>query len=177
MFEEYLQDSFEFLTKAHEQAKVGDEREARRYYRAAVFYASGAIEAFVNYIGDSFAQAGSLAPHEMSFLNDKTLVFSVAKGIIEKTEYHRLDDKLRVLLQRFVKSFDFQCTTWTHFMQFRSFRDSLVHPRQIDDETSSADYRKRVKSGLKAIIELMNIVSQGVFHKPLRKQLLDLIPD
>ena len=61
MFEEYLQDSYIFLSIAEEASKKPNEREARRYYRASVFYAAGAIEAFVNYIADSFAQAESLA--------------------------------------------------------------------------------------------------------------------
>jgi hypothetical protein len=177
MFEEYLQDSYEFLSMANERAERSQEREARRYYRASVFYAAGAIEAFVNYIADSFAKAANIPPHEISFLNDKAVTFSVAKGLIEKTEYHRLDDKLRLLIQRFVPAFDFQSSTWSAFMQFRSFRDSLVHPRQAEDETGTSDYRKKVSAGLKAIIELMNSVSQGLFHRPLRKQLLDLIPE
>jgi len=178
MFEEYLQDSYEFLSLGNKSARESKDREARRYYRASVFYASGAIEAFVNYIADSFVQAGNITtPHEISFLNDKALTFSVDRGISEKTEYHRLDEKLRLLIRKFVPDFDFQSPTWAKFMEFKDFRDSLVHPRQIDDETTTGEYRKRVTNGLKAIIELMNIVSKGMFQKPLRKQLLDLIPD
>jgi hypothetical protein len=81
MFEEYLQDSYQFLSIAEELATTSKDRDARRYYRASVFYASGAIEAFVNYIADSFAKAGSISPHEISFLNDKALIFSVDRGV------------------------------------------------------------------------------------------------
>ena len=174
MFEEYLQDSYEFLSCAN---GLANDREARRYYRASVFYSSGAMEAFVNYIADAFAKASSITPHEIGFLNDKSLVFSLDKGLHEKPEYHRLDEKLRLLMRKFVPSFDFQSRTWVKFMEFKSLRDSLVHPRQLDDETTIAKYRKRVSEGLKAIIELMNIVNKGVFQRPLRRQLLDLIPD
>lgn len=177
MFEEYLQDSYEFLSLGSQSANTTDHREARRYFRASVFYAFGAFEAFVNYIGDSFAKADNITKHEISFLNDKVLTFSVAKGVTEKTEYHPLDEKLRLLIQKFVPHFDFQCPTWFKFMEFKHFRHSLVHPRQIDDETTTAEYRKKVTNGLKAIIELMNIVNEGMFKKPLRKKLLDLIPD
>jgi len=177
MFEEYLQDSYEFLSLGNGLARESNDREARRYYRASVFYASGAIEAFANYIADSFAKAGNITPHEISFLNDKALAFSVDKGVIQKTEYHPLDQKLRLLIRKFVPDFNFQSPTWVKFMEFKDFRDSLVHPRQVDDETTIAKYRKRVTDGLKAIIDLMNIVSKGMFQKPLRKQLLDLIPD
>jgi hypothetical protein len=177
MFEEYLQDSYEFLSLANERAALSEDRDARRYYRASVFYTAGAIEAFVNYIADSFAKAHNIPPHEISFLNDKALTFSVAKGLIEKTEFHKLDDKLRLLIQRFLPGFDFQSSTWSRFMQFKDFRDSLVHPRQVDDETDTSAYRKKVSDGLKAIIELMNSISQGMFQRPLRKRLLDLIPE
>lgn len=177
MFEEYLQDSYEFLTIANRFASESKDREARRYYRASVFYSAGAIEAFVNYIGDSFAKAENITQHEISFLNDRALVFSVAKGAFEKSEYHRLDEKIRLLINKFVPAFDYSTTTWLDFTQFRIFRDSLVHPREMDDETTTSEYRKRVTDGLKSIIELMNTISKGLFQKPLRAQLLDLIPD
>ena len=124
-----------------------------------------------------FEKAGSITPHEISFLNDKSLIFSVEKGLIARNEFHRLDDKIRLLMYKFVPEFDFQGVTWIKFMEFKNFRDSLVHPRQIDDETPISDYRKKVYAGLKAIIEVMNFVSKGLFQKPLRRQLLDLIPE
>lgn len=176
MFEEYLQDSHNFLSIAADALKVSDEREARRYYRASVFYSAGAIEAFVNYIADSFAKAESLTAHEIAFLNDRRLVFSIDRGLTERTEYHSIDDKLRFLLNKFVPGFDFSSGTWSSFMQFKNFRDLLVHPRQADDKTEIIEYKKKAQAGLSSIIELMNCVSKGIFRKPLRRQLLDLIP-
>lgn len=177
MFEEYLEDSYEFFVTGENLLREGKDREARRYFRASVFYASGAIEAFVNYLADAFSKAESLTPHETSYLNDKALVFSPEKGVFERTEYHRLEDKLRLLIRKFVLSFDFQSKTWIKFMELKDLRDSLVHPRQIDDEMTTSDYRSRVRAGLKAIIELMDCISRGMFKKPLRKKLLDLMPD
>ena len=177
MFEEYLQDSYEFLVTAEKLSKDLKEREARRYYRASVFYASGAIEAFVNYIADSFAKAGNISQFEICFLNDKTLVFSVDKGVVEKTEYHRLDEKIRFLIYKFTQGFDYQSLKWVKFMELKEFRDSLVHPRQIEDEMPTDEYRKRVRNGLRAIIEIMDFISRGIFQKPLRKQLMDLLPE
>lgn len=176
MFEEYLQDSNEFLSIAEKAFKASNEREARRYYRASVFYSAGAIEAFVNYIADSFAQAESLIAHETAFLNDKRLFFSIDRGLTERTEYHSIDDKLRLLLNKFVPGFDFNSGMWSSFMQFKNFRDLLVHPRQADDKTEIIEYQKKVRAGLSSIIELMDCVSKGIFKKPLRRQLLDLIP-
>lgn len=177
MFEEYLQDSHAFLSIASAFGEKSSEREARRYYRAAVFYASGAMEAFINYHADSFQKAGSLSAHEVSFLNDKVLIFSPEKGLQQKGKYNKLDDKIKWLLRRFVSSFDFTSGTWTRFMEFKSFRDGLVHPRQAEDETPLTEYDEKVKTGLKSIIEIMNQVSQDVFGKPLRKKLLDLTPE
>jgi hypothetical protein len=177
VFEEYLQDAHHFMSIADGLAKDAKDREARRYYRASVFYASGAMEAFVNYIADSFAKAASLTSHETSFLNDKTLVFSAEKGLTERPEFHRLDDKLRLLMRKFVPGFEFQNPAWMKFMQFKVFRDSLVHPREMDDNTPLDEYRNKVHAGLKAIIEIMNVSSKGIFKQPLRRQLLDLIPE
>jgi len=178
MFEEYLQDADCFFTKAEESARMGNENDARSFYRASVFCASSAIEAYVNYIGDSFAMAGTLPPHEIAFLNDRVICFSPDKGaVVEKPEFHKLDDKLRVLIRRFVANFDFKCTAWNGLMDFKKFRNSLVHPRQIEDDTSLADYRIKIRRGLSGIIGVMNSISKGIYKKPLRRQLLDLIPD
>ena len=51
-----------------------------------------------------------------------------------------------------------------------------MHPRQAEDQTEITEYQTKVQAGLSSIIELMNCVSKGIFKKPLRKQLLDLIP-
>ena len=175
MFEEYLQDSYEFYKIAE---KTSNERDARRYYRASVFYAAGAIEAFVNYIADSFAKAGNLTPHEVSFLNDKTLFFSPDKGTLEtKVKFYKLEDKLKFLLRKFVTGFNFNSIVWSKIIEFKNFRDSLVHPKKVEDEINLKEYKKKLRTGISSIIKIMNLPSQGIFNKPLRKQLLDLIPE
>lgn len=175
MFEEYLQDSYHFFEKAKGAA---DDRDARRYYRASVFYAAGAIEAFVNYIADSLDKAGNLDKFEIAYLNDKLLLFDVKKcKVVERTEYHKLDDKLRVLIARFSPTFDFSTTVWAWLMEFKEFRDSLVHPRQNEDDTLVSEYKARVQRGLSGVIKIMNIISKGMFQRPLRKKILDLIPE
>lgn len=177
MFEDYLQDSHHFLLAAQKFSKQQNDRQARRYYRASVFYAAGAIESFVNYIGDSFAKADSIPKDEIRFLNDKTLSFRAAKGFVEKDEYHRLDDKIRCVMRRFAPSFDFKSPTWSRFLKFKDFRNALVHPRVSDDDIELSQYNEQVAKGLESIIELMNHISNGVWQRPLRKQLLDLMPD
>lgn len=179
MFEEYLEDAFDFFEKAGKASEKHREREARRYYRASVFYTASAMEAFVNYIGDSFEKAGSLSPFEIAFINDKSLVFQVDKWkVIERTEFHRLEDKLKFLLKKFNPAFDFgKSKDWGSLTEFKDFRDSLVHPRKPEDDTEAIEYRKKIKAGLSGVIGVMNVVSEGIFKKPLRKKILDLIPD
>ena len=58
MFEEYLKDSSELFKIAEKYSKQSNEIEAKRYYRVAIFCASSAMEAFINYIGDSYKKAG-----------------------------------------------------------------------------------------------------------------------
>lgn len=179
MFEEYLQDAYEFFQIAQKAGKRSNAREARRYYRASVFYTAGAIEAFINYIADSFAKAASMSTHEIAFLNDKNLSFSSDKfKVIEKTEFHRLEDKLKFLIKRFVPGFDFHKNKdWSRLLEFKTFRDLLVHPRQIEDEMSITEYQKKLRTGIAGVIGVMNSISKGIYKKPLRNKILDLIPD
>jgi hypothetical protein len=62
-------------------------------------------------------------------------------------------------------------------MAFKDLRDSLVHPKRNDDDIDIVEYQKNVSIGLAAVIEIMNCLSKGIFKKPLRKQLLDLMPE
>lgn len=98
-------------------------------------------------------------------------------NVVTRAEYHKLDDKLKILLRKFVPAFDFKSEIWSNVMEFKNFRDSLVHPRQSEDEMSLSEYQTKVQRELSGILEIMNQVSLGLFKKPLRKQLLDLMPD
>lgn len=177
MFEDYLQDAYEFQRIACQCTEDGDAKLARRYFRASVFCIAGSIEGFVNYIADSFAKAKSIPEHEICFLNDRALIFSAAKGVHERSEYHRLDEKIRVLMKRFQANFDFNSKSWVKFMEFKDLRDTLVHPRDFEDERPLVDYSKRVSESLAAVIDVMNVLSKSIFGKPLRRQLLDLMPE
>jgi hypothetical protein len=176
MFEEYLQDAYEFLTIA-QQCK--EDREARRYFRAATFYTAGATESFLNYVAESFAFAQNLTRHEIAFLTDKNLSFSPEKvNVIERTEYHKIEDKLKVLIKKFLPTLDLgKVRWWSELQEFKDFRDSLVHPRKSEDETDVATYNAKVTAGLRATIQGMNEINQGIFGKQIRKQLLDLMPE
>ena len=173
MFEEYLEDAHYFAEKA---STVGNEQEARRYYRVAVFCSISAVEAFINYIGDTFDQGGSFQPYEIAFLTDRK--FDVSGGtfsIQDKKEYHRLEDKLKFLVSKFTPTFDFAYTPcWSRLLEFKKFRDSIIHPRQDEDNIDLAEYERQIKRGLSSAIEIMNVLCLGIFKRPLRRKLLDL---
>ena len=179
MFEEYLQDAYEFYQLGINFVNEKNDREARRYFRASVFYAAGAIEGYVDYIADAFAKGESLDPTEIAYLNDRCRNIEANKGtIIEKPEYHRLEDKVRFLLIRFGTGFDFHSNpSWSKLMEFKRLRDSLVHPHQHDDETPIHEYQKKIREGLFGVINVSNALATGLFKQPLRQQILDLIPD
>ena len=179
MFEDYLQDAYEFFCAANEAANNSKEREAKRYFRASVFYTASAMEAFINYIGDSFSQAEKLSDHERAFLTDTQLVFDSTKGILStQIRYYSIDDKLKFLIRKFDPRYDIgKSKAWTSFIQFKVLRDSLVHPRQFDDEIKIDEYREKVQAGMFGTITLMNDISNGLFKRPLRNNILDLIPE
>ena len=176
MFEEYLEDSYYFYELALNSA-INNEREARRYYRASTFYASGAMEAFVNYVAEGLSQGKPFEIHEIAFLQDKT--FTPQRGkLVQQTRYYSIDDKLKFIVVKYDPDYDFGTNkSWNNFIEFKRFRDLLVHPRQGGDEKEVAEYKKQVQSGLSSIIAIMNSVSINVYGQPLRKQLLDLIPE
>jgi len=178
MFEEYLQDAHDFYEIGRKASLIGNEKESRRYYRVTIMCASCAMEAFVNYIASSFAEAKNIDKIEISFLNDQELQFVVGKGVTTRIRYNAVDEKIKALIFRFIPDFDFNASiSWNNFKIFKDFRDSLIHSRKVEDETPINDYEKRIKEGLTSIIELMNEISKGMFRKPLRKKILDLTPD
>jgi hypothetical protein len=173
MFEEYLQDSHMFISQANKQTVEGD---ARRYYRASVFCAAGALEAFMNYMIDSLVAGNRLSDIEKVFLTDKAFTFENGK-LDEKNEFHSLEAKLKVLIRKVSPRFDFGTATWCKLMEFKELRDLLIHPKKDEDETEISEYRQKVNDGLKSIICIMGSINKGTFGKSLRKQITDLIPD
>jgi len=175
VFEDYLEDARDLASRARQASA---EREAKRYYRASVFYAVGAIEAFVNYVGDTFAQGGSLQPYEVAFLTDRKFdVVGARFEILEEPEYHRVEDKLKFVISKFIPTFDFQKTaSWSRLLSLKRFRDRITHPRGEEDEVPVPDYERTIRSGLSSTIEIMDLLCKGIFRRPLRKKLLDLRP-
>ena len=176
MFEEYLQDASYFFEEGKKEKEV---LKSKSYFRCAVFCTSSAMEAFCNYIGETFEHSGTLNEFECAFLNDKEIIFDIRQGEKkEKTRYYSIEDKIKFLVKKFVPSLDISTNkNWTYFIEFKTFRDQLVHPRMTEDEMEIDQYKKIIKTGLTGVIFLINEVLNGVFRKPLRKQILDLTPD
>jgi len=174
MFEEYLSDANYFATTARETNREANV--ARRYYRASIMCGWSAMEAFANYVALTFQEGQVLEPYELAFLNDRR--FGLRRGqftILEKTEHHPLAEKIRLLMSRFVPDFDFdRNASWCQMLQFKEVRDQLVHSRQEEDETELEEYDKEISRGLSAIIDVMNVLCEGIFKRPLRKKLTDL---
>jgi len=175
MFEDCLEDAYFFVCKAQ---GICDEREAKRNYRASVFYAMGAIEAFINFIADTLAHGDVLRSYEIAYLQDRW--FGLHNGQFKtrsQADYHRLEDKLKLLIRRFLPDFDFEAAlSWSRLLRFKKLRDALTHPREDEDKLSTAEYKQEVEAGLSAVIEIMSQLSKGIFGKPLRKKLTDLSP-
>jgi len=173
MFEDYLEDAYFFASQAE---AIKDAPGKKRHYRAAVLYAASAVEAFVNYIAETLGIGQALEPFEAAFLLDRR--FGLNQGsfeLLEATEFHRTEDKLRVLLAKFRPNYDVKHEpSWSHLAELRALRDGIVHPRDPDDALSPDEYRNRLARGLNAAIHVMDELCQGIFKKRLRKRLLDL---
>ena len=178
MFEEYLEDAHYFASKAR---RIKNEREAKRYYRAAVLSAIAALEAFMSYLGVTFSHGGGkLKDYEVAFLLDKRFGLRKQKPyeISELTEYHRLEDKVGFLISKFLPRFDFaKDRTWVGFHQLKDLRDLLAHPKGEEDPTSIKAYERGFRSGFSSTVQIMNNLCLGIFKQPLRRKILDLLPD
>ena len=175
MFEDYLEDAHFFASLA---SSTTEERVAKRYFRASIFYAMSAIEAFINYIGNIFEQGDVFHPHEIAFLIDKKYTLCHGKfQIIDQMEYHRLEDKLRFLIGKFIIGFDFDHNpSWSQLIEFKRLRDNITHPRREEDEITLIEYNNKIQVGIRSILTIMDSLCNGIFGRPLRKKLLDLIP-
>lgn len=175
MFEDYIQDAFHFFHLGEENKSI-DERVARRFYRASVFCAASAVEAFVNVVGESVKQAKIIDSTEMAFLNDEILEVNPSKASVEhRTRYFSVESKVKYLITRFNADFDISSDpAWQKFLRLKDFRDSLVHPKEQDDENSIEEYRKRIREGLNANLDIMNSVAERVFSRGLRKGIAEL---
>ena len=174
MFEDYLKDSKYFYEEA--ESHKGDEELAKRYYRASVFCAASALEAFINFIGNTIETAGTLEVNEVAYINDQVLEVVPSKGTTErKTKFNSIEGKLKFLIKRLdVDIVIDRDSNWSDFKEFKKLRDRLIHPKEEDDEVSIKDYSLELKKGLNSNIYLIDKVAKKLFSKGLRRSLTDL---
>jgi hypothetical protein len=173
VFEDYLQDAHELFAQAKAST---DDRNARRLYRAAVFYTAAAVEAFVNYVADTLKKGERFEAYEIAFLTDHRFGLNCGKfQVLSQSEFHRLEDKLVFLITKFGAPLDrARNPAWSRFQEFRKLRDAITHPRQDEDEISLARYKKSVTSGLTSSIEIIDCLCVGIFRRHVRRKILDL---
>lgn len=173
MFEDYLIDSYHLAVEARD---TKDERASKRYYRASIFYAISAIEAFINFIGDTLSKGEKTAQYEIAFLIGRK--FGVVKDkfkITNQIDYTRLEDKLKYIIYKHVSDYNFEKeSSWIKYCELKKFRDSLVHPRKDEDDISLIEYDDKIKDGLNSIIEIINHICKGLFGRQLRRKILDM---
>ncbi|MCO6452247.1 MAG: hypothetical protein J5I90_15805 [Caldilineales bacterium] len=179
MFEEYLRDAAKLYDLAKQAGRSGGIIDAKCFYRSAIFHTASAMEAYIGYIGDTFSKGDILSLSERSFLNDRVITFDPKKGRdVSQARYFAIEDKAKFVIRKFAPQFDIGSSkAWDEFMQFKEFRDLLTHPKQQDDDIDVGEYARYARSGFGSSIELMNVMSIGVFKSPLRTKLRELVPD
>lgn len=173
MFEDYIEDAYSLAISAKGEA---DERVAKRYYRAAIFYAVSSIEAFLNFVGETLEKGGKVPTYEIAFLKDKKFgITGDSFEMLRQMEFHKIEAKLRFLIKKHAKEYDLGSEpSWRNFIVFKRFRDELVHPRKMEDEISIKEYDEILRVGLNSTIEIMDILCRGLFNKGLRKKVVEM---
>lgn len=174
MFEDYLKDSKYFYKEA--ESNQGDEDLAKRYYRASVFCAASALEAFINFVGNTIETAGTLELNEVAYINDQVLEVIPSKGTTErKTKFNSIEGKLKFLINRLKVDIEISTdSNWSNFRKFKRLRDRLIHPKEENDEVSIQEYSSELKNGLNSNIYLIDKITKKLFSKGLRKSITDL---
>ncbi len=172
MFDVYLKDAHEIYMQALSQIE-GDA--SKRLYRASIFTSISAVESYISYVSSSFVEAKTFDPYEEAFLADKKISFKKGRVVLA-TEFYYLEHKIKFLLSKFNPKFDFKNVYWQQFMEVKEFRNKLVHPKEDEDIYSKEKYKVMAKDGLSGIVNIINEVNKAIYKKPIRKQLLDLIP-
>jgi len=173
MFEEYLKDTKHFYQQAILQTKA---ELARANFRASVFCASSAMEAFINFVGETVETSEILNANEIAYLNDKILEVNPSKGNVEeRKKFQPIDGKIKFLIKKFSVDIEIQNDlNWSKFISLKQLRDKLVHSKEFTDNTPIDNYKKKLTSGINSTIYLIDRISRKIFSKGLRRQILDM---
>ena len=174
MFEQYLKDASYFYSAAENKENKAS------YYRASIFHLASAVEAYINYLAYSFDHGNFLkTTTEINFLNDRTEYVDAKKGRIKiQKKYYPVDDKLRFLVKHFSKENSnlIGNSCWSGYIEFKKFRDELVHPKEEMQDITDEEYKVITREGLRNTILLLDEISKSIFTDGLRPGILDYIP-
>lgn len=172
MFEQYLMDASRLYEKSNNNI------DEILYLRSVIFHLAGAVEAYVNDLPSAFEGSEKYSSFELDFLMDRTWqVVPQSATVKEITRFNSIKDKLKFLARKHQRDgyVILDAPVWGKYIQFKDFRDKLVHPREDLEDVSIEEYRYEASEGLKTIIELLNLLSQSIYRKPLRKRLLEIV--
>lgn len=175
MYEEYLLDSYYFYELGKDYKKGRNKQECKKYFRASIFYLFSVIDGYINFIADEDA---SLLRDELQvYIADKKYRFSTSTYSTEKvTEYHPVISKLKLIIRVFAPEYNLKTAAeWQHLMNLKKLRDRIVHPGTDEDIVSPDEYETVIENGLKSIINLLNMLTQKIFGRSLKRKLLDLL--
>ena len=173
MFEDYLFDAADLFKIAKENIKI-NEKVCRRYSRLTIFCLFSSMESYVNYVAEVFMDKEIIDYKARLYLADKRIAFDKQKGMIESEEYHRLEEKIRLLDRIFSCGMKYNTKYWSDFKKLKSLRDSLIHSRREEDDTPINDYFESIDGGFESILTIVDTLSLGIFKKHIRKKILDL---
>lgn len=162
-YREYLAYAEKHLMLAEDE--IGKDKDATWLLIPSIILAWASIESFVNNILDDFSALPDeiFELHERAFLLEKKLKLvsngdKIGQFTLEGSEYRRIEDKIFFLVAKFsstsraIKKGD---TLWGKFQEFKTARDSLVHPKRgmsVPLSTKKiADYIDTAKSIIKLL--------------------------
>ena len=175
MFEDYLSDAHYYLIEGNHRKRENIEASIRAY-RASVFLSASALEAFINYIGETLDKSADLSLHERDLLNDREHLIKIEAAIlVDKTKYFTVESKIKYLIKKFNIDYEVASSSeWSKFQEFRKFRNKLIHPRENVNDFTIDNYKQHSEIGLKVNIFFIDLILNGVIGRPLRKKIKDL---
>ncbi len=173
MFEIYLFDASRLI----DLSKNCDKDDEAIFLRSAIWHLTSAIEAYVNTLANGLENLSNYSETEISFLRDKKLEVIPTKGNVgDRTSYNPIKDKLKFLVKK--HSIDsekvFNTAAWSQYPNFKRFRDSLMHPNEDMEALELSEYKLQAKQGLIITVEMLQLLNKAIYHKDLRKGILDL---
>ena len=155
-----LEEAKRFLEKA---ADAQDPADKSAFLHAALVIGVCALEAQVNALSQELALRDGLSILDQSILLEKD--YSLDKGVFNltaKLKMYRLEDRVVFIFKRFTARAEVNKEVWWGQVKAAiDLRNDIVHPKTVADLSE-----ERVERALSAVLECVNELYQGLFHKP-----------